>query len=103
MLPQLQGLRVEASGALVGVGAVPLPHGLDVLAAVRVQEQHHRVVLDVVQPFHGSGSDVQERVLVLGERVTRMHVYVDIGLHRIRLGLIRGCSPSLRFSSRCPV
>lgn len=67
MFPQLEGLCVKASGALVGVGAVPLPHGLDVLAAVRVQEQDHRVVLDVVQPFHCSGSDVQERVLVLGK------------------------------------
>lgn len=67
VFPQFEGLRVEASGALVGVGAVPLPHGLDVLATVRVQEQDHWVVLDVVQPFHCSGGDVQKRVLVLGD------------------------------------
>lgn len=65
VLPQFEGLRVEASGALVGAGAVPLPHGLDVLATVRVQEQDHWMVLDVVQPLHCSGSDVQKRVLVL--------------------------------------
>lgn len=67
MFLQLKGLCVKASGALVGVGAVLLPHGFDVLAAVRVQEQYHRVVLDVVQPFHCSGSDVQKRVHVLGK------------------------------------
>lgn len=66
MFPQLEGLCVKASGALVGVGAVSLPHGLDIFAAVRVQEQHHWVVLDVVQPLYCSGSDVQQRVLVLG-------------------------------------
>lgn len=67
MLPQLEGLCVKASGALVGVGVVPLPHGLDVFAAVRVQEQDHRVVLDVVEPFHCSRSDVQKRVPALGK------------------------------------
>lgn len=65
VFPQLEGLWVKASGALVGVGAVPLPHGLDVFAAVGVQEQDHRVVLDVVEPFHCSRSDVQKRVPVL--------------------------------------
>lgn len=68
MFPQLERLRVKASGALVRVGVVPLPHGLDVFAAVRVQEQDHWVVLDVVQPFYCSWSDVQKRVLVLGKR-----------------------------------
>jgi len=66
VFPQLQRLRVQAPGALGGVGAVALPHGLHVLAAVRVQEENHGVVLDVVQPLHRGGSDVQERVLVLG-------------------------------------
>ena len=61
----LESLGVQASGALVGVGTVSLPHRLDVLAAVRVQEEHHGVVLDVVQPLHCSGSDVQQGVLVL--------------------------------------
>lgn len=65
MLPQLERLCVKASGALGGVGVVLLPHGLDVLAAARVQKQDHRVVLDVVQPFHCCGSDVQKGVLVL--------------------------------------
>jgi hypothetical protein len=32
---------------------------------VRVQEEHHGVVLDVVQPLHCSGRDVQQGVLVL--------------------------------------
>lgn len=68
VFPQLEGLRVQASGTLVGVGAVPLSHGLHVLAAMRVQKQNHGVVLDVVQPLHCSGSDVQQRVLVLGDR-----------------------------------
>lgn len=72
MFPHLQGLCVKPSGALVGVWAVPLPHGLDVLAAVRVQEQDHWVVLDVVQPFHCSGSDVQKRVLVLENSKSRV-------------------------------
>ena len=63
--PHLEGLCVEASGALVGVGAHPLPHDLDVLPAVWVQEQNHGVVLDVVQTLHGSRSNVQQRVLVL--------------------------------------
>lgn len=71
MFPELQGLCVKASGALVGVGAVPLPHGLHVFPAVRVQEQHHRVVLDVVQPLHCSGRDVQERVFVLRKEVMK--------------------------------
>lgn len=71
VFPQFEGLRVEASGALVGVWAVPLPHGLDVLATVRVQEQDHWVVLDVVQPFHCSGGDVQKRVLVLREETCK--------------------------------
>lgn len=57
---------MKPSGALVGVGAVPLPHGLDIFAAMRIQEQHHRVVLDVVEPLHCSGSDIQKRMLVLG-------------------------------------
>lgn len=70
VLPQFEGLRVEASGALVGAGVVPLPHDLDVLATVGVQEQDHWVVLDVVQPLHCSGSDVQKRVLVLRHRKT---------------------------------
>lgn len=61
----LDGLRVKAPGALVGVGVVPLPHGLDILATMGVQEQHHWVVLDVVQPLHCSWSDVQQGVLVL--------------------------------------
>lgn len=65
VLPHLEGLCVEASGALVGVGAHPLPHGLDVLPAVWVQEQHHGVVLDVIQTLHCSRSNVQQRVLVL--------------------------------------
>lgn len=65
VFPQLERLRVEASGALVGVGAVPLPHGLHVLAAVRVQEQHHWVVLDVVESLDCSGGDVQKGVFVL--------------------------------------
>lgn len=66
MFPYLEGLSVEFSGALVGVGVVPLSHGLDVLSAVGVQEQNHRVVLDVVQPLHCSGRDVQQGMLVLG-------------------------------------
>ena len=65
VLPNLKGLGVQASGTLVGVGAVLQPHCLDVLAAVRVQKEHHGVVLDVVQPLHCSGRDVQQRVLVL--------------------------------------
>lgn len=65
MFPHLEGLCEKAPGALVGVGAVPLPHGLDVLAVVRVQEQHHRVVLDVIESLHCSGSNVQKRVFVL--------------------------------------
>ena len=69
VFPHLEGLGIEASRALVGVGAVPLPHGLHLLAAVRVQEQHHRVVLDVVQPLDCSGSDVQQGVLVLRVKI----------------------------------
>lgn len=65
MLPHLQRLSVQPPGALVGVGAVALPHGLDVLAAVGVQEEHHGVVLDVVQALHCSGRDVQQGVLLL--------------------------------------
>lgn len=68
VLPQLEGLCVQAPGALVGVGAVPLSHGLHVLSAVRVQKENHGVVLDVVQPLHCSGGDVQQRVLVLGRQ-----------------------------------
>lgn len=71
MFPQLEGLCVKASGALVGVWAVLLPHDLDVLAAVRVQEQDHWVVLDVAQPFYCSGSDVQKRVLVLRRKSSK--------------------------------
>lgn len=67
---QFERLRVQAPGTLAGVGTVPLSHGLDVLAAVRVQKQNHGVVLDVVQPLHCSGRDVQQGVLVLGDRVT---------------------------------
>lgn len=59
VFPQFEGLCVEAPGALVGVCVVHLPHWLHVLATVGVQEQNHRVVLDVVQPLHCSGSDVQ--------------------------------------------
>lgn len=59
MFPQFEGLWIEAPGALVGLRTVHLPHGLHVLAIVRVQEQDHGVVLDVVQPLHRSGSDVQ--------------------------------------------
>lgn len=59
VFPQFEGLCVEAPGALVGVCVVHLPHCLHVLATVGVQEQNHRVVLDVVQPLHCSGSDVQ--------------------------------------------
>lgn len=65
VFPELERLRVKASGALVGVGTVALPHGFDVLAAVRVQEDHHRVVLDVVEPLHSGRRDVQQGVLVL--------------------------------------
>lgn len=65
MFPQLEGLRVEAPGALVGVCVVHLPQGLHVLATVGVQEENHGMVLDVVEPLHCSGSDVQQGVLSL--------------------------------------
>lgn len=68
VLPHLQSLGVQAPGALVGLGAELLPHCLDVLAVVGVQEDHHGVVLDVVQPLHCSGRDVQQGVFVLRER-----------------------------------
>lgn len=63
----LNRLRVKAPGAFVGLRTVFLPQGLDVLAAVRVQEQDHGMVLDVVEPLHCSGGDVQQRVLVLNQ------------------------------------
>lgn len=95
VFPQFERLRVQAPGTLAGVGTVPLSHGLDVLAALRVQKQNHGVVLDVVQPLHCSGRDVQQGVLVLGDGSVR-----GGGTKEKRRDV---CSPSLRFSSRCPV
>lgn len=62
---QLQGLSVQATRALVGFGHVSLPHALHVLPTMRVQENHHGMVLDIIQSFHRSGSNVQQGVFAL--------------------------------------
>lgn len=62
---QLQGLSVQTTRALVGFGHVSLSHALHVLPTMRVQENHHRMVLDIIQSFYGSGSNVQQGVFVL--------------------------------------
>ena len=77
VLPNLKGLGVQPSGALVGVGVVLCPHRLDVLAAVGVQEEYHGVVLDVVQPLHCSGRDVQQGVLVLQQTGSTQLVFTE--------------------------
>lgn len=53
------GLGIEASGAFLGVGYQPLPHGLHALAAVRLTEDHNRKVLHIVKTLHSCRSDVQ--------------------------------------------
>lgn len=47
-LPQFDSLFVEFSGTAVRVGDNPLPHGLDAVFAVWVEEDNDRVPLGVV-------------------------------------------------------
>lgn len=72
VFPNFRGRGIETARALVGVRSVALPHGLHVFTAVRVQEEHHGVVLYVVQPLHCGGSDVQQGMLVLKCQMERL-------------------------------
>ncbi|TNN67625.1 hypothetical protein EYF80_022089 [Liparis tanakae] len=72
-LPQLDGLFVELASAAVGVGGDPLPHGLDAVLVVRVEEDDDGVPLGVVQGVHRLGRHVQQGVLILGGVGQRRH------------------------------
>lgn len=70
-LPQLHRLLVQLAGAASGAGHEPVPHGLDALLAVGVQEDDDGVPLRVVERVHGFGRHVQQGVSVLrGEEFT---------------------------------
>lgn len=64
-LLQFDRLLVEFAGAAVGVGDDPLPHGLDAVLAVGVEEDDDGVPLGVVQGVHCLWRHIQQRVLVL--------------------------------------
>lgn len=62
---QLDGLLIELAGTAVGVGYEPLPHGLNAMLAVRVEEDDNGVPLVVVQGIHSFGCDIQQGMSVL--------------------------------------
>lgn len=68
-LPQLDGLLIEFACTAAGSGHEAVPHGLDALLAVRVQEDDDGIPLGVVQSVHGFGSHIQQSVKVLRKQV----------------------------------
>lgn len=64
-LPQFDRLLVQFARAATGPGYEAVPHGLDTLLAVWVQEDDDGIPLRVVQSVHGFGSHIQQSVTVL--------------------------------------
>lgn len=64
-LPQLDGLLVQLARAAAGSRHEAVPHGLDALLSVWVQEDDDGIPLGVVQGVHGFGSHIQQSVEIL--------------------------------------
>ena len=77
--PQFERLHVQLASAAAGVGHQPLPHQLDPLLAVGVEEDDDGVPLGVVQGVHRLRSHVQQRVLVLKVVMDRERTGYDRG------------------------